>query len=114
MLLNAIDICGITPAEFDALDTSEYDALLEAGLRREQRNRRFAAGMTANLMNCLAKKRDRKLFTADDLLGTGPKKKKAARGVAFADADPEAKGRMLANLTERIEKKRGKQATSTA
>jgi hypothetical protein len=116
MELVGVDLLRLTPHEFWSLDLREYDVMLEAAIRRENRERRFQAAMTAAQLNAWgAKTPDRKPITAEYLLGIPKgKKKPAARGLPFAAADPEAKGRMLSGLMERIEKKRGKQTTSTA
>lgn len=82
--------------------------MLEASAQREERERRFQAAMTANLMNCLV--RDR--VTVEDLLGL-PARPTAGKG------PDQMSGQERENYAARLaatagKKKRGKQARRTA
>ncbi len=59
---------GLRPGEFWELTAYEMALMLEAAGNRELRERRFAAAMTANLMNCWRVKNS-PAVTVDLLLG---------------------------------------------
>lgn len=82
--------------------------MLEAAAQREERDRRFQAAMTANVMNCLI--RDR--VTVDELLGLPAKPVVSRRPDQMSDQERASYATRLAAVATKG--KRGKQARRTA
>ena len=81
--------------------------MLEAAAQREERQQRFEAAMTANLMHCWVRER----ITVDDLLGIPGKKTRARVPQQMGEQEREAYAARLAAAAQR---KRGKSARRTA
>ena len=81
--------------------------MLDAAAEREERERRFQAAMTANLMNCLIRER----VTADDLLGV-PRKPAVMR--TPDEMGPGEREGFAARLLEAAQRKCGKSKRRTA
>jgi hypothetical protein len=76
--------------------------MIEAAVKREERQLRFLAVMTANLMNCWLKR----AVTVEQLLGVPSR----GGGDGYADQDEGGKAAVLDRIAKKLERIRAKKA----